>query len=240
MSAVRKTVLVVDDDPMIAKSIKRVLEKDYIVTTAADAKEALQKLQEESFDLVYTDIKMPGMSGIELAEQVQAKQPWTPVVIITGFGTQESERRAEAAGVSDFLHKPLTPEMIQQSARTARPRPVLTVIDGGLAQAAPVIAPTPVQEREYSRMMSIALFLASPFIGLLYAIAMPLVGLAMLAYLGYTAFAKTAAFTTMKNVSLFIASPFIGLAYAVALPFLGLGMMAWVGGKALIGTPQKD
>ena len=240
MSAVRKTVLVVDDDPTIGKCIRRVLEKEYIVTTAADATEALQKLQKESFDLVYTDIKMSGMSGIELAEQVQAKQPWTPVVIITGFGTQESERRAEAAGVSDFLHKPLTPEMIQQSAYAARPRPVLTVATGGLTQVAPVIAPTPVQEREYSHMMNVALFLASPFIGLLYALAMPLVGLAMLSYLGYTAFAKTSAFTTVKNVSLFVAAPFIGLVYAVSLPFLGLGMMTWVGGKALFGNPQKD
>lgn len=90
------------------------------------------------------------------------------------------------------------------------------------------------------QLLNVALFLLAPFIGLVYAMALPFVGIGMFLVVGAKAFAKTAAFPVMKRVALFIAAPFIGLAYAMAFPFLGLGMMAWVGGKALFGTPQKD
>ena len=123
MNASRK-VLVVDDDPVVAKSFDRVLSsKGYAVITAENGEEALRKLNEENYDIVYTDIRMPGMSGLEVAEQVKARKPWTPVVIITGYGTEAAESRAKAAGVSGFLHKPLSPEMIEGSARDALAAP---------------------------------------------------------------------------------------------------------------------
>ena len=84
MRAIHK-VLVVDDDPVVGKSFNRVLSnKGYAVITAANAHEALTKLKEGGFDAVFTDIRMPGMDGLELAERVKARTPWTPVVIITG------------------------------------------------------------------------------------------------------------------------------------------------------------
>ena len=106
-------------------------------------------------------------------------------------------------------------------------------------------------KEEGHRAAAIGLFLLAPFIGLFYAMALPFVGMGMIAYLGAKAFIKTDGWTKtkavvlnialkMKGIVLFIAAPFIGLAYAVALPFLGLGMMAWVGRKALFGKPQKD
>ncbi len=180
MSALRK-VLVVDDDAVVGKSFHRVLSenKGYVVTTVENAHEALKQMREQSFDVVFTDIKMPGMDGVELAERVKASQPWTPVVIITGYGTTENENRAKAAGVTDFVRKPLSPEMIEQSAAHA------------LREAAPEVAPEAVQapmeqvhveviEKE-SRVKNIALFLAAPFIGLAYAVMLPVVGVVMLA-----------------------------------------------------------
>ena len=180
MSALRK-VLVVDDDAVVGKSFHRVLSenKGYVVTTVENAHEALKQMREQSFDVVFTDIKMPGMDGVELAERVKASQPWTPVVIITGYGTTENENRAKAAGVTDFVRKPLSPEMIEQSAAHA------------LREAAPEVAPEAVQapmeqvhveviEKE-SRIKNIALFLAAPFIGLAYAVMLPVVGMVMLA-----------------------------------------------------------
>ena len=180
MSALRK-VLVVDDDAVVGKSFHRVLSenKGYVVTTVENAHEALKQMREQSFDVVFTDIKMPGMDGVELAERVKASQPWTPVVIITGYGTTENESRAKAAGVTDFVRKPLSPEMIEQSAAHA------------LREAAPEVAPEAVQapmeqvhveviEKE-SRVKNIALFLAAPFIGLAYAVMLPVVGVVMLA-----------------------------------------------------------
>ena len=103
MTALRK-VLVVDDDPVIGKSFDRVLSgKGYAVITAEDGEDALSKLAAERYDVVYADIKMPGMSGLEVAERVKAARPWTPVVIITGHGTAESEARAKAAGVTQVM-----------------------------------------------------------------------------------------------------------------------------------------
>ena len=180
MSPLRK-VLVVDDDAVVGKSFHRVLSenKGYVVTTVENAHEALKQMREQSFDVVFTDIKMPGMDGVELAERVKASQPWTPVVIITGYGTTENESRAKAAGVTDFVRKPLSPEMIEQSAAHA------------LREAAPEVAPEAVQARmeqvhvevieKESRIKNIALFLAAPFIGLAYAVMLPVVGVVMLA-----------------------------------------------------------
>jgi CheY-like chemotaxis protein len=100
MSALRK-VLVVDDDPVVGNSFSRVLsDKGYVVITAANGDEAMAKLQAEQYDVVFTDLRMPGMTGVEVAENVRARHPWTPVVIVTGYGSRTSEARARAAGVS--------------------------------------------------------------------------------------------------------------------------------------------
>jgi CheY-like chemotaxis protein len=73
-------VLVVDDDPVIGQSFDRVLSgKGYAVITASNGEEALRKLKDESYDVVFADIKMPGMSGLEVAERIKASQPWLPV-----------------------------------------------------------------------------------------------------------------------------------------------------------------
>lgn len=238
MSALRK-VLVVDDDAVVGKSFNRVLsKKGYIVTTAQNAHEALKQIREQAFDVVFTDIKMPGMDGVELAERVKASQPWTPVVIITGYGTTENEVRAKAAGVSEFMRKPLSPEMIEESAAHALLEPTALRAPEVVARAVEPVQIEVVEEE--SRIKNIALFLAAPFIGLLYAVMLPLVGLAMLAWTGWKALnglpAGRKAIKNVKNVALLVAAPFIGLVYAVSLPFVGTAMLLWVGGKALLAT----
>ena len=111
-------VLVVDDDPVVGKSFDRVLSgRGYAVVTASDGDEALRKIAAEEYDVVFTDIRMPGMDGIAVAEQIRERQPWLPVVIVSGYATAENEARARAAGVSAVLHKPLSPQMIEDSAR---------------------------------------------------------------------------------------------------------------------------
>src|ERR1700690_3970879 len=169
MTALRK-VLVVDDDPVVRKSFDRVLSgKGYAVITAENGEEALNKLSQEKYDVVYTDIRMPGMSGLEVAEKIKARQPWTPVVIITGYGNDAAEARAKAAGVANFLHKPLSPELIEGSAHDALTAPV---IEPEIPVAA---APAPATESRGALgvLKNIALFFAAPFIGLAYIIALP-------------------------------------------------------------------
>src|SRR5450830_32531 len=191
MSALRK-VLVVDDDPVVGKSFNRVLSKDkgYVVITAKNAAEALERMREQEYDVVFTDIKMPGMDGVELTERVKASRPWTPVVIITGYGTSANETRAKAAGVADFMRKPLSPEMIEESAAHALRQPALTVVP--TLQASPVEQLQVEGPEEKSNFRNIALFLAAPFIGLAYAVMLPLVGTVMLAWMGVQALMKKA------------------------------------------------
>ena len=187
MTALRK-VLVVDDDPVVSKSFDRVLtRRGYAVVTAENGQEALNKIANEDYDAVFTDIKMPGMSGIEVAERMHAKRPWMPVVIITGYGSAEHEARAEAAGVRGFLRKPLSPEMIETSldaaVATAMPAPA-----GALPSVAIPAAPATAEEAETggfaTTVKNIALFFAAPFIGLAYVALFPLIGLGMLAWMG--------------------------------------------------------
>lgn len=217
-----RKIMVVDDDPVVGKSIERVLAtKGYAVINCQSGEEALAKLHNEEYDAVFTDLKMSGMDGIEVANQVKATQPWMPVVLITGFGDANAEARAINAGVQQFIHKPLSPDMIESMA--AQAMQAKETVEEFVVEK---VIETQATEVTTSTAKNIALFLASPFIGLLYLIAMPLVGLAMLAYYGVKYLAKS------KLVQ-FAAAPFIGLAFIVVSPIVGLGAMAYVGGKAL-------
>ena len=185
MKALKK-ILVVDDDPVIAKSFDRVLTpKGYAVITAASGAEALVRLAREDYDAVYTDIKMPGMDGLRLASRLKKMQPWLPVVIVTGYGSEANEAAAKNIGVSAFLRKPLSPEMIEESASgiAAGPTPE--------AAPAPATPPAGTAAAPRSRLATFALnaglFFAAPFIGLAYVVALPFVGIGALAWQGYRA-----------------------------------------------------
>jgi CheY-like chemotaxis protein len=226
-----KKILVVDDDPVVGKSFDRVLSgKGYAVITAANGEDAMSKLSAERYDMVFTDIRMPGMSGIEVAERVKASQPWLPVVIVTGYGTQDNEARAEAAGVSGFLRKPLSPEMIMGTTEMTL---AVTASEAAHAVADAIEAPAfaETEERPASKVKNIALFLAAPFIGLAYLLAFPIVGLGMLAWTGGKAVMKN---DKMRPIACMIAAPFITLAFVTVGPIVGLGALAWMAGKKIL------
>ena len=220
MTTLRK-VLVVDDDPVVTKSFDRVLSnKGYAVVTARNGEEALQKIAAEDYDVVYTDIRMPGMDGIEVAEHIKGRRPWLPVVIVTGYGTADNEARAKAAGVRALLHKPLSPAMIESSAQDA-------LAEQRVRETAALLEPLPgaAVERTAHRSgwKSVAAILGAPFIALAFVVAFPFIGLAaLLKYAVQAVFerrARIAAF--LKNVTLFFAGPIIGLLYAAMFPLIG-------------------
>ena len=187
MEALKK-VLVVDDDPVVGKSFDRVLApKGYAVIHATSAAEALTKIAREEYDAVYTDIRMPGMDGLWLAGELKATRPWLPVVIVTGYGSDANESRAKQIGVSGFLRKPLSPDMIEESVSHVAVRPAAAPAE----EAAPVAAETATPAAPRSRLaraaLNIGLFFAAPFIGLAYVIALPFVGAGALAWQGYRA-----------------------------------------------------
>ena len=233
MSTSRK-ILVVDDDPVVGKSFDRVLSgKGYAVITAQNGEEALHKLANENYDAVFTDIKMPGMSGIEVAQKIKAAKPWLPVVIVTGYSTDAYRAAAEAAGVSGFLQKPLSPEMIAGSAEKAMheadatPAPAATTPQ--LAEAADVTAAGDAQPA--SRAKNIALFLAAPFIGLVYVMAMPFVAAGMLAWFAAKALAAKVP-ADVKKFAMLIGGPLLGLGFILALPLVGIGALGYYAVKS--------
>jgi DNA-binding NtrC family response regulator len=103
-------ILVVEDDDGLRSVTKAQLEKcGHDTAVAADASEALALLERQSFDLVLTDLSLPGMSGLELLQRIHTDYPETSVVIITAYGTIESAVAAIKAGAYDYISKPVHP-----------------------------------------------------------------------------------------------------------------------------------
>lgn len=100
-------LLLAEDQAMVRGALAGLLalEGDYQITEAADGNKALALLKQQPFDLLLTDIEMPGLTGIELAQYVQQHLPATKVVVITTFGRSGYIQRALEAGVSGFLLK---------------------------------------------------------------------------------------------------------------------------------------
>ncbi|RPH95910.1 MAG: response regulator [Lysobacterales bacterium] len=189
----KRHVLVIDDDAVVGRSFDRVLsEKGYEVDTALSGEEALKDIEAHDYDVVFTDIRMPGMDGLEVTERIKARCPWTPIVVITGYGTEENEAKASVLGVSGFVRKPLTPEMIESITLKALEKPAeeLAPANEPIATAEAVAKPLGGWRKASRVARNAGLFLAAPFIALGYIIALPAVGFYMFAKLGYEAYRK--------------------------------------------------
>lgn len=107
------TVLIVDDDTNTLGSLARAFKlAGHVATTAASAASALELLQEQRFDLVLSDVVMPGMDGIALLGEIRALGLATPVVMVSGQATVEMAVRSTKLGAMDFLEKPLSTEKL--------------------------------------------------------------------------------------------------------------------------------
>ena len=119
-AASRPTVLVVDDERANLESLRRTLEREGLaVLTAADGNEGLARLREHRVDVVLTDLKMPGMDGVELLRSVKALAPDTEVILMTAFGTVETAVAAMKDGAHDFVTKPFKRMQILKTVRLA-------------------------------------------------------------------------------------------------------------------------
>ena len=104
-----KRLLIVDDEETITFSLYRAFIKapvDCEVITAESGEEAWERIQEKPFDVVITDLAMPGMDGFELLKRLKQEFPATRVIIITAYGSDEKEQRAYAIGADKYLEKP--------------------------------------------------------------------------------------------------------------------------------------
>jgi len=102
----RFQVLVVDDDQEIGYMFQRLLGGPQAVTLARDGYEALERVKTDQFDLIFLDVRLPGMDGVETLEAIKEIQPDAIVVLMSGYSVEEEVRRAMALGAQDFLAKP--------------------------------------------------------------------------------------------------------------------------------------
>jgi signal transduction histidine kinase len=113
-------VLIVDDEPKTLSISKDILALDgYEIETARDARQALEVFERAPFDAIVTDIRMPGMGGIDLLERIRERDQEVPVVILTGYATLETATRAVARGAFDYLFKPIDFEKLRATLRRA-------------------------------------------------------------------------------------------------------------------------
>ena len=112
-------VLVVDDDETIRDTLYELLSEDYLCQTAETAEKAFARLEADTYDVVLTDISMPGLSGLELLGQVRQRFPDTPVIIISGISDQEHAQGLIKIGAFDFLLKPFKLEVVEKSVKRA-------------------------------------------------------------------------------------------------------------------------
>jgi DNA-binding NtrC family response regulator len=102
-----RSLLLVDDEQILRESLAELLSERYEVVATADGQEAYAKALERPFDLVLTDLRMPGMDGMALLERMKALAPQTPVVVMTAFGTVDNAVAAMRAGAADYVLKPV-------------------------------------------------------------------------------------------------------------------------------------
>jgi response regulator RpfG family c-di-GMP phosphodiesterase len=120
MSGERPVVLIVDDEIRILTALRRVLRREsYEIITAETPAEALRMLDERRVDLILSDHKMPGMSGLELLAQAARRQPAAGRVLITGWTEEVPAADLEAIGVRALLPKPWDDKELKATLRTA-------------------------------------------------------------------------------------------------------------------------
>jgi CheY-like chemotaxis protein len=115
-----KRILIVDDDPRVLLVLRVALERmaaGYRIVVARDGLKALERLKKTYFDLVITDVRMPRMDGIELAQEIRALSLDTVVIWITAYGSQNLQARREELGVQRCLDKPLRIVEIRQATQ---------------------------------------------------------------------------------------------------------------------------
>ena len=139
----QNTILIVDDENRLRLSLSLVLQKEnYRVETAANAEAALNCLRSHEYNLMFLDLNMPGMSGIDLLVEVHRHYPHMPVLILTAHAALESAIQAVRLGARDYLIKPVEPvliltrvaEILAESEQPARKKEIVGQIQSLLAE----------------------------------------------------------------------------------------------------------
>ena len=116
-----KKILVLDDDKLVLASVDKILKKEgYLTELAQSAQEALEKAQAQEFDLVISDIRMPGKNGVEAVREIrrlfdEKMKKDIPIIFITGYASEEAPIQAIKLGVCDYILKPFNLDELLRS-----------------------------------------------------------------------------------------------------------------------------
>ena len=108
METDKKRILIVEDDEEMRSLLKDFfMEEGFEIDAVSNGSEAFRRLVKEPFDLVITDIRMPGLTGLDILPGIKKLQPETSIIVITAFGSEEVHRRAFERGATAYLEKPI-------------------------------------------------------------------------------------------------------------------------------------
>jgi CheY-like chemotaxis protein len=232
-------ILVVDEDSGARQNTAQTLTGEgYDVVSVSSGEDALWELGKDSYDAVFTAMAMRGRSGLDVAEEIHLGTPGLPVVVITAQAHGDDRERFEAAGVSEFLHKPFSPEQLADAARRVLQGRSAAAALHSLAPGAGA-GPAKAIARPSSHLKNIVLFFLAPFVGLFYVLIFPAVGLVMLASMLLNAEAQeplqskqrqpaaAGESRVLKTAAMTFIAVLIGISYAIVAPLLGIGVLLW-------------
>ena len=221
-----KRVMFVDDEEGVRKSFDRLLwARGFAVSTVEDGERAVSQLREEPAEVVVSDLRMPGLDGLQLLEWIHERQPQTRFILLTGYGNAEVERKARALGAYEYLNKPISPDALslvitaalnldRQAEEKAR----------AAADAAEAAAALPVPGATVARAAA-----AEPVVEARPATAEVIEARPAPVEEEVVGGAKTG----LKMAGGLILAPIAGLAFVIFLPVIGFGMLAWVAVEAI-------
>jgi len=112
-------ILIVDDDDAVRDVLYDLFSDEHLCHVAATAEQALSFLDDQPYDVVLTDISMPGLSGLELLGHLRQTRPGTPVIVVSGIGDRTHAEGLTRLGAFDFILKPFQLEEVEQSVARA-------------------------------------------------------------------------------------------------------------------------
>jgi len=194
----QKKVMFVDDEAGVRLSWNRFLsQQGFDVTTAENGKNAIDMLKNEQVDVVVSDLRMPGIDGVQLLEWIHEERPNTQFILLTGYGDEEVEQKVRQLGAFEYLNKPISPDTLAAVVTAATHLKLMP-------QAAPKVveqaAPAEAEATPEVQVVAAAEFVpeVQPKSGLRRAVEVS-VGL--------------------------VAAPVLGLAFVVFLPIIGFGAL---------------
>jgi DNA-binding NtrC family response regulator len=180
----------VDDEEGVRLSWNRYLtDHGFDVTTVENGEEAISKLRAKPVDVVVSDLRMPGVDGIELLEWIHDAQPETRFILLTGYGNDEVERKVRELGAFDYLNKPISPDTLAAVVTAAThlklthtdPTPETMVVEAVEAAVEPEptvaeaveVAPKSALRRSLEIMTGLVV---APLLGLAFVVFLPVIG----------------------------------------------------------------